>query len=161
MENIFIGIGSSIGNVKDIFDSAQKFLEANTITILGKSNILKNPPMGGVAKNEFSNAVWQIGFNKSSVDLLNILQDCENYHGRVRNKKWDDRTLDLDILMFENQIVNTQELIIPHPEIPYRNFVLLPWLELVDESFQIPTLGTLKNLIANLDEYRSLYPTNS
>ena len=147
-DQIFIGLGSSLGNGTEIFASAQKFLEKKDIKIVQKSNILKNPPIGGVAKNEFSNAVWEIAFNRSPEELLMLLQECERAHGRPKTHKyWGDRTLDLDILIWEEKIINTPNLKIPHPEIPNRNFVLLPLSELVDENFEIPTFGALNTLI--------------
>ncbi len=167
---IFIALGSSIGDAPSIFDSAERFLKKNGIKILKKSKILKNPPIGNVAKNEFSNAVWKIDFPFSSWEKLNyillpqhrkkklksykllkILQRCEDIHDRAREKRWDDRTLDLDILMFHDLIISKKALTLPHPEIPNRDFVLLPWKEIVDEAFLIPKFGALKDLITALD----------
>ena len=135
---IFIGLGSSIGNAKSIFDSVENALETLQIKVVKKSTILKNPPFGDVAKNEFSNAVWQIDTNNSPDQLLDILQKIEIDHGRTREKKWDDRTLDLDILMFGNTISNDEKLTIPHPGIAERMFVLKPWAEIVDVDFEVP-----------------------
>ncbi len=145
---IFLGLGSSIGNAKKIFTSTERALETCGICVIKKSKIFKNPPFGGVAKNEFSNAVWQIETTNSPAELLKILQKIENDHGRTREKKWDDRTLDLDILIFNDEIIDRKGLKIPHPEMAKRIFVLKPLAELVDETFEIPTLGTLKNLIS-------------
>jgi len=82
-----------------------------------------------------------------ALKLLNILQDCENIHGRTRNKKWSDRTLDLDILIFHDLIVQSQKLTIPHPAIPKRKFVLKPLSEIVDQNFEIPKFGKLSELV--------------
>ena len=149
---IFIGLGSSVGDAKKIFSSTEHALETCGIRVVKKSKILKNPPVGGVAKNEFSNSVWQIepvrdGYIRP-LQLLEILQKIETTHGRTHETKWDDRTLDLDILIFNDKIINTPHLKIPHPELQKRLFVLKPLAELVDESFEIPTLGALKNLIS-------------
>jgi len=169
---IFLGIGSSIGNAEEIFKSTEVFLKKHGVIILKKSKILKNPPIGGVAKNEFSNAVWQIIFEKSilfkfsqnenpltkiilkklkktkkkyqkvlqkeALMLLKILQECEDFHDRKREKKWDDRSLDLDILMYHELDCETEKLTVPHSEIQNRDFVKIPWKEIVDENFEIP-----------------------
>ncbi len=112
---------------------------------------MKNPPYGDIAQNEFSNAVWEIAVgNKTSQELLQILQTVETEHQRTRNKKWEDRTLDLDILMYGDEILKTETLTLPHPEISKRVFVLQPWTELVDENFQIPTFGKISLLLKNL-----------
>ncbi len=146
-DRIFLGLGSSIGNAEETFASAENFLKTHEVTVIQKSKIFKNPPIGGVAQNEFSNAVWEVGFSGTPEELLNILQKCEEKHGRPKeHTHWADRTLDLDILLWGNQIVQTKRLSIPHPEIPNRNFVLIPLSELVDETFEIPTFGALKSL---------------
>ncbi len=147
---IFLGIGSSIGNAEQIFVAAEKFLHEHEITIVRKSSILKNPPFGGVAQNEFSNAVWEVSIPKGMTphELLTLLKKAEDSAGRdFLAPRWSDRLLDLDILIFNNDIVENEELSIPHPGIISRNFVLNPLAELVDESFEIPTLGTLKSFL--------------
>ncbi len=138
---IFIALGSSIGKAKNIFESTENFLKKSGIKILKKSKILKNPPFGGVAKNEFSNAVWQIEYNSglknkrglwSARKLLKILQSCENFHDRKREKHWDDRTLDLDILIFHDLKCDTKILTMPHKEMFKRDFVMIPLGEISD-----------------------------
>ena len=172
MNGIFIGLGSSLGDAETTFRTSEQFLSQKGIQVLKKSKNLLNEPYGGVAKNKFTNAVWQIDFPltawekinfvllpdkykkiKKSFKLLKILQQCENFCGRVRNKKWEDRTLDLDILMFDDLILEKRKLKIPHPEISKRDFVLKPWLEIVDESFVIPRFGSLKNCLEKLNDH--------
>jgi len=166
---IFIGLGSSIGNAQNTFNQVPLFLEKQGVTILKKSKNLKNPAVGGVAQNEFTNAVWQLEFKETPWEkvnwvllptkrrtylkaqkLLKILQQCEHHLGRTREKRWDDRTLDLDILMFNDLILHKKKLTLPHPEITKRSFVLLPWREIVDEDFSIPKFGLLTTLIKSL-----------
>ncbi len=156
---IFIALGSSIGNSENIFASTEKHLKQEGITILQKSKIFKNPPLGNIAKNEFSNAVWEIKINQEkekrvslqAETLLSILKNCEIAHGRdIKNKKWSDRPLDLDILMFNDLILKTKSLTIPHKEIPNRIFVLKPWSELVDQDFNIPKQGSLQKLLKGI-----------
>ncbi len=147
---IFLGIGSSIGNAKQIFRDAEQFLGKNGISVLKKSNILKNPPFGGIAQNEFSNAVWEISVPNDMTPhtLLTLLKKAEQLAGRdFSDPRWSDRPLDIDILIWNEEIVDTPELTIPHPGMPKRDFVLKPLAELVDENFKIPTLGTLKSLL--------------
>lgn len=147
---IFLGIGSSIGNAKQIFRDAEQFLGKNEISVLKKSNILKNPPFGGIAQNEFSNAVWEISVPNDMTPhtLLTLLKKAEQLAGRdFSDPRWSDRPLDIDILIWNEEIVDTPELTIPHPGMPKRDFVLKPLAELVDENFKIPTLGTLKSLL--------------
>ncbi len=166
---IFIGVGSSVGDAVQTFAGAKAWLEARGVKIMTESSLLKNPPMGGIAQNEFTNAVWHISYPETLWEKINwvllgtqlrqklkarqlllLLQRCEKNLGRKRAKRWADRTLDLDILMFHDLDCETFKLIIPHPEIPNRSFVLRPWAEIVDENFSIPRFGALKDLIKNL-----------
>lgn len=147
---IFLGVGSSIGNAEEIFHTAEELLKYMKINVIKRSKILKNAPFGGIAKNEFSNAVWEVSVprNMDPHRLLKILKATELDAGRDFNAPhWDDRILDIDILIFHDEIINTPNLIIPHVGIAERNFVLNPLAELIDESFEIPTLGTLKSLL--------------
>ena len=167
---IFIALGSSVGDAENTFNSAQLWLEQHGLQVIKKSTNLNNPPCGGVAQNDFTNAVWQIEFLETKWEqinwcllpqrrrwhlkakkLLNLLQQCENAHGRVRTKRWDDRTLDLDILQFHQLQYCSKKLKIPHPEIPKRVFVLQPWSEIVDEDFCIPKFGRLTELLTHLN----------
>lgn len=166
---IFIGVGSSIGDAGAFFKQAQIFLESQQIKIIQKSKIFRNPAQGDVAQNEFSNAVWQIEFPETpfekfnwvllpkyrrqklkALKLLKIMQTCENACKRLRIKRWDDRTLDLDLLMFHQLKLNHCRLKLPHPLIDQRNFVLLPWQELVDKNFEIPKFGSISQLTNRL-----------
>ena len=162
---IFVAIGSSIGNAAEIFERTENWLNNYGVYVLKKSKVLKNPPVGGVAQNDFHNAVWQVHFEPSRWDkinwvllpqsrkkrllaykLLRRLKQCEKAHGRVKAERWSDRTLDLDILMFNDLVMQRRSLTIPHCEIQNRAFVLQPWRELVDDNFEVPTLGLIKDL---------------
>lgn len=150
---IFIGLGSSIGDAKKIFSSTETAFKNAGIHVTKKSKNMHCPPFGGVAKNEFTNAVWQIETKLSPLKLLHTLEKIEVQHGRIDKniqQRWDDRTLDLDILIYHNQVINTDQLQIPHPHMMHRDFVLKPLSELVDENFEIPTFGLLSELIKNL-----------
>lgn len=144
---IFLGVGSSIGDTEKNFRAAEIFLAKRGVRVIKKSAVLKNSPLGGVAKNEFFNAVWQIEVPEemSPTKLLNVLKTAEKNAGRDPTApRWSDRELDLDILLWGEEVVDLPELKIPHPEMTKRNFVLQPLSELVDERFKIPTIGPLK-----------------
>ena len=147
---IFIAVGSSIGDAKTTFANAEKLLADCDVQVVRKSKIMKNPPMGGVAQNEFSNAVWELKIPDTMVphELLAVLKDVEEDAGRnMQSDRWSDRVLDLDIIIFHDQVVETPTLTIPHQRMDERDFVLKPLAELVDENFEIPTLGPLKSFL--------------
>lgn len=153
---IFIGVGGSIGNSVAIFAAAKNWLNQNGAEVLQVSSIHQSQPLGGVAQNIFSNAVWRIETDLGLEKLFSLLKECEIAHGRNLNApRWSDRELDLDILMFGTESARTitseqQEIIIPHQSIAVRDFVLKPWIEIVDENFEIPLLGSIKNLLEDL-----------
>ena len=78
--------------------------------------------------------------------LLDRLREIEHRHGRVRAERWGDRTLDLDIVMFDDVQQQTDYLTLPHPRAHEREFVLAPWLE-IDPDAEIPGRGTVKELL--------------
>jgi 2-amino-4-hydroxy-6-hydroxymethyldihydropteridine diphosphokinase len=82
--------------------------------------------------------------------LLDYLQEIEMHQGRKRKIRWGARTLDLDILLYGNEVINTMRLVIPHPEMHRRAFVLHPLFEIAPEVI-IPGQGPLKNLIHNIN----------
>jgi 2-amino-4-hydroxy-6-hydroxymethyldihydropteridine diphosphokinase len=149
---IFIGVGSSIGNAKDHFDLAEAFLKSCGIIVLNKAKNIITEPFGGVAKNKFTNSVWQIETSFSPVALLKILQSAEQKAERKRDVKWGDRTLDLDILCYHGKKIESKMLKIPHPEIKKRHFVLAPWAEITSHKTEIPHLGNIHKLLKQVDK---------
>lgn len=122
---IVLGIGSSIEPKEYYLRKA--IYELSKILIVKKiSKIYKTKAWGGVAQNEFLNICVAVDFSGEPEELLNITQEIENKLGRLRLKHWGDRTIDIDILLFKNMEINTERLIIPHPYITKRNFVLKP-----------------------------------
>jgi 2-amino-4-hydroxy-6-hydroxymethyldihydropteridine diphosphokinase len=83
----------------------------------------------------------------SAQALLSKLQQIENAHGRERKQRWGARTLDLDILLYNNLIINEPNLRVPHPEIPNRGFVLYPLADISPADLNIPGIGLLSSLL--------------
>jgi 2-amino-4-hydroxy-6-hydroxymethyldihydropteridine diphosphokinase len=109
-------------------------------------------PVGGVATHRFLNAALELQTDLAPAVLLGALQDVERSLGRSRDVRWDDRTLDLDLLLWEDQIVELPELVIPHPELPRRRFVLAPLCDLAPDALH-PLLGRrLVDLLRALPE---------
>ena len=104
--------------------------------------------MGPQDQPDYINAVIKISTNLTAEHLLDELQNIENKQGRVRKQRWGARTLDLDLLLYGDDVINTERLIVPHSGISERNFVLYPLNELVDVNFEIPSLGKISKLLA-------------
>lgn len=104
--------------------------------------------MGTVSQSLFTNAVLQVCTRLSPRALLTELQRIERRNGRVRTLRWGPRTLDLDLLVYADVIMQQDDLTIPHPGIPFRAFVLYPLLDIAPE-LDIPGMGTPRALIRN------------
>jgi len=102
--------------------------------------------MGGISQPFFTNAVVRITTRLPPAALLNELQKIECRFGRVRKLRWGPRTLDLDILLYGDLVLECRELMVPHPGIPFRSFVLYPLREIAPHV-DIPGMGTPDRLI--------------
>jgi 2-amino-4-hydroxy-6-hydroxymethyldihydropteridine diphosphokinase len=125
--NIIIGIGGNIGDVKLRFNKL--FLNLRTdsrFDIIQTSPLLKNPPFGYTNQDDFINAVIYLKTNLSPRYCLKAFQRYENRYKRERSFKDAPRTLDIDIIFYDNKSVNTNDLIIPHPHWNKRDSVVIP-----------------------------------
>ena len=144
MNIAYIGIGSNQHNPK--YHVTKGIREINHLPqtqVLKRSSLYETLPVGPQNQPNFINAVIKITTSYKPQELLSILQMIEKRHHRRRVKKWGPRTLDLDILIFSDIILDTDNLIIPHPEIVNRDFVLIPLLEITSYNFIMPKFGKL------------------
>jgi len=122
-----IGIGCNVGNCIRRFKKLYHFLNSHPkIDIIQTSIIYKNPPFGYLDQDDFYNSILIIKTNFSPFELLNFLLYTEKKFGRIRSFKNAPRTLDLDIIMFDELKINTKRLIVPHPFFKKRDSVLIP-----------------------------------
>lgn len=125
MTTAYIGLGSNLGDRKDFIHKALKMLsEAKGIEVACVSDLLETAALGGANQPEYLNAAAQIKTALSAEDLHKILVNIENSLGRTREEKWSPRTIDLDILFFGEEIINSPDLTVPHPQMHLRSFVL-------------------------------------
>jgi len=129
-KRVIIWIWSSIWNKKEILDWACIEMKKLWDDFL-VSSYIETKPWWWVAKNTFLNAVCIFYTWLKPLELLNKLQLIENQFWRERDKRWDDRTLDLDILYYWEEKINLENLQVPHPRIKERDFVKNPILELI------------------------------
>ena len=150
MSNIFIALGSNLDNPKEqVKQGILSIKNIKGVRILCESYLYETPPVGILDQPNFINAAIKIDSNLSPYELLNKLLKIENLAGRIRIDKNGPRTLDLDILLFDNLILNDKNLIIPHPRMHERLFVLLP-LKDIDENVVIPNQGSIKHIIEGI-----------
>jgi len=148
MERIYIGLGSNLADPADQLRSA--------ITALGQ---LPQTSLAGVSpfyqsdsllpgQPRYTNAVAALDSSLAPIDLLNALQAIENAQGRERLERWGPRTLDLDILLFGDRLIDEPRLKIPHYQIQERAFVLYPLAELAPQGLRLADGRTLTDLLA-------------
>ena len=149
MVNVFIGLGSNLDNpLSQLKDAVEQLKLAKGMEFIAVSGFYTSPPMGPQDQPDYVNAVAKVTTDLSAEQLLDELQKIENEQGRVRKERWGARTLDLDILLYGADVINSQRLTVPHCGISERNFVLYPLKDLVDSDFKIPNLGKLDELLA-------------
>lgn len=134
MTRVFIGLGSNIGDRKKNIEVAMRLLDAPPdIKVEKGSSLYTTEPIGYVGQDWFLNSVVEVSTLLSPKDLLHRCQAIEEQMGRVRTMLWGPRTIDLDILLYGEEIIEDDELIIPHPNMHKRGFVLVPLAEIAPE----------------------------
>ncbi|PID82970.1 MAG: 2-amino-4-hydroxy-6-hydroxymethyldihydropteridine diphosphokinase [Clostridiales bacterium] len=147
----FIAVGGNVGNTITYIETALDMMPDYGIEVLKKSKLIKTKPYGNVEQDDFINGAILVSTEKTSIELLDALLDIEKKLGRVRIIKWGPRTIDLDLLFYDNEILNTERLTLPHPEIQKRMFVLEPLCD-IEEDFIHPILNkTMKELKIELE----------
>ena len=150
MSIIFIALGSNLDSPKkQVKDGIFYISKINGVTLLKKSYLYETSPVGFLDQPNFINAVIKIESDLNPQKLLDKLLNIENFAGRIRINKNGPRTLDLDILLFDDLFLNENNLVIPHPRMHERLFVLLP-LKDIDEHIVIPSQGSIKHIIKKL-----------
>lgn len=159
MANVYIGLGGNLDNPLSQLQSAVVHLESLPETTLVRcSQFYGSKPLGPDDQPDFINAVCQIETQLSPQVLLSALQKIEIEQGRIKKRHWGERLIDLDILLYADEIIKTADLTIPHAEIALRDFVLIPLAEIAP-GLVIPGLGCVETLISNL-EISYLKPLN-
>ncbi|TAL29108.1 MAG: 2-amino-4-hydroxy-6-hydroxymethyldihydropteridine diphosphokinase [Nitrospirae bacterium] len=150
MATIFIGIGSNLGNREDNCRKAINLLKENGIAVKKQSSTYETEPWGVKEQPKFINMAIEAETNKKPEDLLGILKNIENQMGRTKSVKWGRRVIDLDILLYDDLIVETPHLEIPHPFMHEREFVLRPLAEIAPDKRHPVTGKTVREMAANL-----------
>lgn len=150
---VFIGLGGNLGEVETTLMEALFALdEIPQTTLRRQSSLYRTPAWGNTNQDDFLNCVAELQTRLSAQILLKKLLEIEERFGRIRqqDERWQPRTLDLDILLCGDDIVNEPHLHVPHLHMHERAFVLVPLAELVKE-LEIPGQGSLKGCLAKLD----------
>ncbi len=145
---VYIGIGSNFKSPKDqVMSGINSINQIKEIMIKAQSSLYRSAPLDNSDQPDFINAVVLVYTNLNPSLLLEKLNEIEDNHNRDRTlPQWGPRTLDLDLLLYDNEVINKPNLVVPHPGISKRNFVLIPMLEITSD-IEIPGLGFAKELL--------------
>ena len=127
----FLGLGSNLGDRLANLQAAADAMQTEPgLRVTASSRVWETTPVGGPPQPDYLNAVIRVETDLSARDLLDVARRIEARLGRVRKERWGARTLDVDILLFDEERIDESDLVVPHPRMAERAFVLLPLLEL-------------------------------
>ncbi|KKI45750.1 2-amino-4-hydroxy-6-hydroxymethyldihydropteridine pyrophosphokinase [Obesumbacterium proteus] len=151
MTRVYIALGSNLANPLHQVQSALNALaELPQTKLIATSSLYRTPPLGPQDQPDYLNAVVALDTDLSAENLLDHTQKIELEHGRVRkDERWGPRTLDLDILLFGDEIINTERLTVPHYDMKNRQFMLYPLAEIAPE-LHFPTGESLQSVMTQL-----------
>jgi 2-amino-4-hydroxy-6-hydroxymethyldihydropteridine diphosphokinase len=157
----YIGIGSNLGDRSQNTCDAIRLLDDHPgIRVKVLSHFYETEPLTlrGDKQNFYLNCVLKIETNLNPIRLFRFIEDVEKLLGRVREIKWGPRTIDLDLLLFDDEIFRTTTLVIPHPELHKRRFVLEPLAEIAPHLIH-PIKGTsVQTLLTDLKDNKKVSP---
>lgn len=133
MNRVFLSLGSNMGDRELNLNTAITLIQEYGCALSYRSSYYEFPPYGSVEQEDFLNCTLEIYTNMDPHKLLETLNRIENEMGRVRTIRWGPRIIDIDILFYNDEVINTDNLNVPHPEIPKRLFVLEPLNEIAPE----------------------------
>lgn len=132
----YIGLGSNLGDSRQILrEAVQKLAMLGAVQV---SKLYQSPPMGPQDQPHYLNAVVRLETDLTALALLDQLQYFEQESGRVRLRRWGERTLDLDLLLYGQENIQNERLSVPHVGLLERDFVIIPLLDL-DVNMQVKT----------------------
>ena len=146
----YIGVGSNLGEPRaHVLDAFEALARLPRTRVVARSRLYRTRPFGPVKQGDFINAVARIETRLSARELLEGIRRIEAEAGRIRDARWGPRTLDLDLLLYGDERIDSPELTVPHPGIAERGFVLAPLIDVAPE-LEVPGAGRVQSLLRAL-----------
>ncbi len=156
MHSVYIGFGSNIGDrLTHIQNAIHALSKTEGITLEKISSVYKTDPVGYEAQAQFLNGVAAIQTHLPPLSLLHALKNIETAIGRQHRIRWGPREIDLDILVYGDLCLQTEKLVIPHPEMHRRRFVLAPLAEIAPDVVHPVFQETVQTLLERLEDDKS------
>ncbi len=129
----FLLLGTNLGDRKKNLTIARNAIKLNVGEIVQTSSIYQTAAWGKPDQPDFLNQAIEVETELPAASVLNEILDVERIMGRVRSVKWSERQIDIDILLYESEIIKLPELMVPHPQLPFRRFALTPLAEIAPD----------------------------
>lgn len=150
MKGIYVALGSNLGDRAGNLARALQLLAARGVQVKQVSNFLETRPYGVTDQPDFLNAVIRVETRLAPEQLLHTLLEVEKLMGRIRKRHWGERNIDLDLLLYDGLIYQSATLILPHPDMFNREFVLAPLAQLAPDLVPPTSKKTIKELLEAL-----------
>lgn len=148
MNSVYILLGGNLGNKEENMNVARSYIEKHVGKIIKASSIYETASWGIAGQPDFLNQVVLIKTKFSAEKVMETILLIENKMGRIRTEKNASRIIDIDILFFNDEVINKQGLIVPHPEIQNRKFVLVPLNEIASDLMHPTFQLSIKELLS-------------
>ena len=152
----YLGLGSNLGNRQDNLDRALELL-SQRFRVEKVSSVYDSEPVGNTEQPHFLNLVCQVHTKLNPTELLTLVKGIESKLGRISSKPNTPRPIDIDILFYGDQVIETSELVIPHPRLAERAFVLIPLDEIAPDLVHPVSGKTIKELLQEVTEVQGVF----
>ena len=149
----YLALGSNLGDKEANLRRALELLQQRGVEVVKTSSFICTEPYGVTDQPQFLNGVCEVRTSLEPLELLQTLLEIEQEMGRVRLRHWGERNIDLDLLLYEDVVMDTPELILPHPDMQNRDFVLLPLAEIAPEIIHPTLQKTISELVISLSAH--------
>ena len=149
MHNVYLLTGSNVGDSLALLNTAINHINTQVGKVIQQSSIYKTAPWGNVNQQHFYNQVLLVQTTLSAHQVLQTILQIELDMGRVRELKWAPRTIDIDILFYDNVVLDEADLIVPHPLLHLRKFTLQPMTELAANLVHPKLRTTISQLLVS------------
>jgi 2-amino-4-hydroxy-6-hydroxymethyldihydropteridine diphosphokinase len=148
----YVGLGANLGDPPQQLRGALEHLgAAEEVEVTRVSRFYRNPPLGPENQPWYVNAAARLRTRLGPEELLRLLQQIEAIMGRVRGEHWGPRVIDLDLLLYNGEVIFTPDLVVPHPEMHRRAFVMAPLAEIAPQAWHPVLQKNVNDLLATLD----------
>ncbi len=152
MATAYLSFGANLGHPREQIERGMKELEARGVLPIRRSSWYETEPVGRSDQPWFQNCVAEVETSLTPDDLLRVCKEAEKAVGRVPSARFGPRHLDIDILLYEDQVIQSDALTIPHPRMHERRFVLVPLLEIAPDLKHPVTHQPYAEVLSRLDE---------